>query len=244
MDEWSRTKRSRIIYHFVAILNVAVYIFTSYNDNIWFNCMFFSCFVFYTVVWFFFFFFYHRCAVCVIWKHWLWALIKLFWCLVLSRVGDFVNVFLTTGFCTFEIKRWKVSRNVASQMWKIITCNSLSENAKSFSSCFFFFFLFLMETSYGFRIKMVGGMDQFTCCGIFLHAALARDKIVSDNLENLWPDPKKDTKCCCGKLIMEILLFCIDLFPSVSIYFCATISENSNLFENACIFVFVFFYVM
>lgn len=132
MDEWSRTKRSRIIYHFVAILNVAVYIFTSYNDNIWFNCMFFSCS--------FFFFFYHRCAVCVIWKHWLWALIKLFWCLVLSRVGDFVNVFLTTGFCTFEIKRWKVSRNVASQMWKIITCNSLSENAKSFSSCFFFFF--------------------------------------------------------------------------------------------------------
>lgn len=191
-----------------------------------------------------FFFFYHRCAVCVIWNHWLWALIKLFWCLVLSRVGDFVNVFLTTGFCTFEIKRWKVSRNVASQMWKIITCNSLSENAKSFSSCFFFFFLFLMETSYGFRIKMVGGMDQFTCCGIFLHTALARDKIVSDNLENLWPDPKKDTKCWCGKLIMEILLFCIDLFPSVSIYFCATISENSNLFENACIFVFVFFYVM
>lgn len=125
----------------------------SYNDNIWFNCMFFSCFVFYTQLCGSFFF-YHRCAVCVIWKHWLWALIKLFWCLVLSRVGDFVNVLLTTGFCTFEIKRWKVSRNVASQMWKIITCNSLSENAKSFSSCFFF--VFLMETSYGFRIKNGG----------------------------------------------------------------------------------------
>lgn len=77
---------------------------------------------------------------------------------------------------------------------------------------------------------MVGGMDQFTCCGIFLHAALARDKIMSDILENLWPDPKKDIKCCCGKLIREILW--------------ATISENSNLLENACIFVFVFFYVM
>lgn len=76
----------------------------------------------------------------------------------------------------------------------------------------FFFCLFLMETSYSFRIKMVGVMDQFTCCGIFLHAALARNKIVSDILENLWPDRKKDTKCCCGKLIMEILLFCIDFF--------------------------------
>lgn len=86
--------------------------------------------------------FYHLCTVCVIWKHWLWALIKLFWFLVLSRVWDFVNVFLTTGFCTFEIKRWKVSKNVASQMWKIITRNSLSENTKSISSCFFLFVCF------------------------------------------------------------------------------------------------------
>lgn len=244
MDEWSRTKRSRIIYHFVAILNVAVYIFTSYNDNIWFNCMFFSCFVFYTVVWFFFFFFLPsvRC-VCDL-KTLAVSIDKTVLMFGVVKSRRFCECIFNNWLLHFWDKKVEGFKKCSFANVKNHYMQFPKWKRKVIFFLLFFFFLFLMETSYGFRIKMVGGMDQFTCCGIFLHAALARDKIVSDNLENLWPDPKKDTKCCCGKLIMEILLFCIDLFPSVSIYFCATISENSNLFENACIFVFVFFYVM
>lgn len=181
----------------------------SYNDNIWFNCMFFSCFVFYTQL----------CGsflpsvrcVCDL-KTLAVSIDKTVLMFGVVKSRRFCECIFNNRLLHFWDKKVEGFKKCSFANVKNHYMQFPKWKRKVIFFLLFFFCLFLMETSYSFRIKMVGVMDQFTCCGIFLHAALARNKIVSDILENLWPDRKKDTKCCCGKLIMEILLFCIDFF--------------------------------